>query len=551
MARSRSVLLLLLGVAAAAGVVLALGLLDGEDAPGSGPEVVRGADEPPDGPLGPLRPLEGAEEGRGGPSLVGRPGSEAGEAPERPAKREAVLTVTDAAGVPLAGQTVSVFVDGRLLGHLVTDGDGRIHLTELPAEGVVQVALGVLEGMPRAVYTLDGDALEIRAPNVVSLRVDVVDAETGAYLPHARWVFSTPELRGGRAALDAGAATPILVRPGQRLARPFEAEALQGYVDWDPPWETSVSRYATSLVARHPLRREADVVVQVKDEAGEDVRDAQVSRFFVAGRFEDSPQTGTWLLGGTPLERVPFYAGVDLHVRVETPDGRKGSAKRALPAAAHESLTVDVVVRKQATDVVESLEVDEDRAYEESIQPVKPVSGAPAALVGTLVLDVQRADGSPAAGARVRVPLPGEHRADAEGRLRLEGLLAGEHVVLLDEPGLVPASETVTVVAETEAGAVLREPVGGTIVLTVKDAAGRTLPFAAVRVGQAAGTPWVDLAPDGEQRLDPYADERGHRVLRRLQPGRVRLDAWWGGRRGTVVATVGDGLTEEVDLLVR
>ena len=92
---------------------------------------------------------------------------------------------------------------------------------------------------------------------------------------------------------------------------------------------------------------------------------------------------------------------------------------------------------------------------------------------------------------------------------------------------------------------------GATVVVTVKSADGTPLPHATVVVGQGAGTPWADVAPDGVQRLDPYADERGRRVLQRVQPGRVRLDGWWGGWKGTLIVNAQDRQTSEVTLLVR
>ena len=181
---------------------------------------------------------------------------------------------------------------------------------------------------------------------------------------------------------------------------------------------------------------------------------------------------------------------------------------------------------------------------------VRPGAG-PDALVGGLEVAVIRSDGRPAVGAHVRLPLNGEYRTDETGVLRVEKVVAGTIEAWLDEPGLVPVAEKVDVVAGEIARVTLQEPAGATVVVTVKSADGTPLPHATVVVGQGAGTPWADVAPDGVQRLDPYADERGRRVLQRVQPGRVRLDGWWGGWKGTLIVNAQDRQTSEVTLLVR
>ena len=152
--------------------------------------------------------------------------------------------------------------------------------------------------------------------------------------------------------------------------------------------------------------------------------------------------------------------------------------------------------------------------------------------MGGLEIEVVRADGRPAVGARVRVPVAGEHRTDETGVLRIEQVLAGDHEVVLDEAGLVSVAEQVAVVAGEVTRVVLQEPVGATLVVTVKGADGTPLPHAMVTVGQASGSPWADLAPDGLQRLDPYTDERGRRALRRVESGRIRLGRPVGGLAG-------------------
>ena len=259
------------------------------------------------------------------------------------------------------------------------------------------------------------------------------------------------------------------------------------------------------------------------------------------------------MLGGTPLRGVPFFAGQVLRVWAQAPEDRGGDASQPLPTHDHEEVVVELLLKKGYRTLSEEAPWGETRSDRPWVEPVVTVgpAGGPDALFGGLEVEVLRADGRPAIGAHVRVPLRGEHRTDETGVLRIAEVVAGDAEVVLDESGLVPVAEKIEVVAGETAHVTLREPVGATLVVTVKGADGAPLPHAMVIVGQATGSPWADVAPDGLQRLDPYTDERGRRTLRRIQPGRIRLDGRWGAWQGTLVVTVRDRQTKDVDLLLR
>jgi hypothetical protein len=184
------------------------------------------------------------------------------------------------------------------------------------------------------------------------------------------------------------------------------------------------------------------------------------------------------------------------------------------------------------------------------------LAGSKRSDAGTASLEVHglRRDGRPAAGARVRVvAADGTVRRlelDAEGRGRVEQLVAGRQVARLAEPGLVPGAAEVTLAEGQHAAVTVREPVGGQLEVTVVDREGLPAPFARVTIEQPSGAAWADLDADGVQRLDPYVDHLGRRSYLHVEAGDVRVKAAWASRKGERAATVGDGATTHVTVVV-
>ena len=78
----------------------------------------------------------------------------------------------------------------------------------------------------------------------------------------------------------------------------------------------------------------------------------------------------------------------------------------------------------------------------------------------------------------------------------------------------------------------MREIVGGDVEIFVRDTDGNPVPFAALDVRRADGQSWYDVDDAGVQRLDPYVDVRGRRLLTHLPPGTLRVHATFGTRHG-------------------
>lgn len=483
-----------------------------------------------------------------GPRLQGTPGAAPpGSGTEEAELREVLVRVLDASGVPVAGAWVTIVVGEKDVRTVATDREGLVRVTDLPVGEKAYAALGRGWKAGTALVSLSGEEVVLRAPNAISLRVHLLDAHDGAELGRGAW-----RVKGTERGLEGGAEARVAFNPKGRLQRPYDVEAPVGYLDWESSWYVPISRYATALTAKHPLRREVDVVIVPVDADGEDVRGAQVSAFWTANRTESSPQTEAWMLGGIPLKGVPFFPGVPLSVRVGAPPNLRGDAAVVLPKHPHEPVEVKVVLkaRREGSSAAEYVETENDLPYQESWAPER-TKDAPTALSGVLEILVLRADGRPADGARVRIPGVGVRRTAADGYLRIPKVLADEYEISLVEPGLVSCADSVPVVAGTTARLTLHEPDGGTLTVTVKDEEGVGLPFARFLVQTASGVPWVDLDASGVQRIDPFTDAQGVRVLTRVGPGDTIVRAVWGNRLGQATVTVRDRDAVEATVIVR
>jgi len=520
-------------------------------------------------------------------------------APQRAATRVRVVGPRGLglARVPLAVETVA----GERKRIVVTDSDGVAVLGDVPRDGSLRVR--VLSGRHalRSSALVEGPEVELGSGAGMPVRLEPVDAETGAPLDGIAWrscFVSTHE----DLTSDAGDGPHTLfVEPGDRCTLFFRVtRAPAGYVAWDRPrCSFRASRYATSFVARYPLRREARVVVRLSG-GGDGPRVAYGFRTAlgvglpgIAALGDD----GAVRIRGVPFfreelltvmltawtppmweEGASFRVGSDRDLGTET-IGRTPYMMWEVPGAvlATGSLPVD-----PRDELVLRARLPRDRAGAVRWPVYRAGGGGDSRRGGgprppmpyeagdgpELCVRVVRRNGTAAAGAKTVIeyvePTTGRAghvvrayvRADSGGVARFPKVPGPWARFLLAEPGLVRTwSERVDV--GDAPPMVLREGTGGALVVRVVDAAGRLLPHARIRaetqdLHHVRGPIhcWADEGA-GVQRVDPFADEKGSRRYPHVTPGRVNVEAWWLDRRGEAVATVREGETTEAVVTLR
>ena len=427
----------------------------------------------------------------------------------------------------------------------VTDSEGRLTATDLPYDGQT-----FIEDADVCHAPVIGPDLLIHADVGIELRVLALDAESGAEVRRARWIPRLGERTGN------GVARVVAAGPGRRMDLWWAVLAPTGYVAFDEVEVNGlVSRYATSLFAAYPLRREADVEVEVREADGRPARDADVTGVWVAGRGLDIWRTERFAAGVLRIRDVPFLRGEPLSIYAAPPNraSRGASWSGALPEE------VGIPTRGRI-----------DLPLPEAVEPIGLGEGSGGCFSsrgcghycdrssrgteGSVTVVVRRRDGTPAAGANVRLDPAVVLAAagsvsfrkrnailDTHGRFTWEKLFPQRFVVRLQEPGLVPCEASVELPPNGDVVVELVEPSGGDVEVVVVDEDGRGLPFATIEVKTESGLEWLDVADDGAQRIDPFVDERGRRRLAHVEPGTLELSATFGTRKGTATASVDEG----------
>lgn len=416
-------------------------------------------------------------------------------------------------------------------------------------------------------------------PEGLPLHVRFIEAETGreVILP---WRVRRPAKDGESGDLSRVFGVLRPETPRASPARPGEVAAFgleigeasaQRLVVWDARhWTTQVSIYATALEVVYPLRAEAQVRVVATDHKGASVQRFRVEGFRVAGQTVSDGVRSTPAADGRRVRGVPYFRGQPLEVLaipipqdgdeadleevhidcdlteepvtvgefdledLSDPDWVPGGAlgRARFPATPWEPLLIRV-------------RFPEDRehgvlwGFSRSFTCGSRCGGGRRVRkTGHVEVTVLRRDGRPAEGAQVR--LRGRTlRADARGVARFENVREGAARAELQEPGLVASGEAFDVKPGETVRATLREAQGGTLVVRVLAHDGEPAPCAAVALSRWAH--WAELKA-GVQRLDPYSDERGVRVLERVPAGARRVTATWAGLSKTVPVQVRDGL---------
>jgi hypothetical protein len=386
------------------------------------------------------------------------------------------------------------------------------------------------------------EAAAPRAVPTIPARVDLVDAETGRTIRGAVWSW---ERNGSPTA------------SGETVDIPYDADLLrvrrfvapgpgtpQARSLWDVVW-VGLSRYASSVVATWPFAPEADVFIALTAQGAPPPPHWRIGfSAWVAGRHYVASAVPR--VGGVRLEGLPFLRAARWSVHVTARCGDRacgGSAQGVMAADGAEPVIADV----DLPPIDESFEEPDFNDYIGCggcccggtfvAEPSDPASVVATAL---------RRDGRPAARCVVQLmPLEPHRRffsgrTDAQGRIRWTSVSAGAFALELREPGLVPTSVVVTIEAGVENVVALREQPGATVDVVVQDERGDGVPFAELRVKQPSEQEWIDLV-DGVQRLDPFVDVRGRRVLENVEPGEVSIEAIYADRKGRGVVRVEPG----------
>ena len=370
----------------------------------------------------------------------------------------------------------------------------------------------------------------------------IVDAETGHPVPGARWRLegtADPERRG-----DGEDASPLACDAETgRFSVEWSTQVPDGFAG-DAKRERSgiVARWTRRLIAVHPLRREVPFEVQVVTEDGAPAQDAEV-----LVSTSDFLQKTPWVpgTGAIVVRGVPFYRGAKWMVRVEAcqeEETYRGVERGEMPYFAAEPIFACVTLPATPTR-----EVRHGGFYSHCSGTGCGMSVHRGEPTGEARILVRRRDGTPATQARVRIDggpwgryCGGRDRLDAEGRITLERMEPGSHILALLEPGLVPFSTTFTVREGETTDVVATEPEGGEVELIVVDDQGRPLPFASFGIQLPSRVDWLDVSGD-TQRIDAFTNVLGRRTLPHVEPGAVAIKATYGGRRGEASVRVDEG----------
>jgi hypothetical protein len=442
--------------------------------------------------------------------------------------------------------------------YALTDNAGQVDLGTVRRDGRLCVEAldrwrsGGEGGRVLASARVEGALTHLCCRGDLPLEVRLEDAVSGGALP----------LSGVAATPSAPGEMRVARMPGSAKKDPvgitLPEEGLPGYVAWDPSvWRAGISRYTDRLLLVQPLRREARVEVHAEEYDGTPARGAYVSQLTIAGRTLRNELGDRQVYAGRcRLAGVPYFRAEEVSVQVE----RLHLAVDCDVEEEEPGLPYDIA-RGQGTlprdpDALLLLTARFPRASRSgfggrgggrslfSSRCGKPRQRLP---TGRVVATVLRRDGSPAAGALVRIR--GLYaRADLRGEATLEHVAIGEHELGLRETGLVPTTCAVAVAAGRTTRVTLREAAGATVHVRVVDGEGEGLPYAILDLPPAPE--WVDLH-EGVQRLDPFTDVEGRRTLRRMPIQRRRLAATYGSRTGSVELDLRDGAAQTVTITIK
>jgi hypothetical protein len=390
------------------------------------------------------------------------------------------------------------------------DGEERELLT--PRDGVFAIApeeATIVYGEHR--WTIARPDTVIALPQLVPFVVELRDAESGAMLD---------AVPCGHADTETDVLPPHEVRSAAGVAAPGRERAR-------------LSRYAEAVRRVAPVWPEASITLRVRERDGAPAAATVLSAHF--GRTA----------GGVRIATA--------HGRCEAGDGL---SVRGVPMIDGELVTLRAGTHVRATQVEAVLRRGEALAVDVTLPEKSGASiglgggaggavsrgrgGRRATDFGALTVRAYRSDGTPAAGATLRLGANDTLtlRTDERGAASWPRVRAGRWRLELLEPGILYAAMTVEVLPGVANDAVIEEPGARSLDVYVFDHRGAPVASAEVAVEPAGELPYV-LLIDGVQWIGHFTDARGMLRVGPLPPGAVRMGAMLGSRRAEAVAADG------------
>lgn len=453
--------------------------------------------------------------------------------------------------------------DGAIRDEIETDIHGEAVFRDLPYDGSRSIVVRVLGATSGALVRLEPSPgrqpyLPIVAERLVyrtgaghPLEVRVVDASRGKLVRGARVTIA-----GAPGLVPGTAGATLVCRPMLRVGRPTNLKlgvsAPEGWVAWElATWTVHISPYARRLSAHYPLRRELPVVVSILEPDGSAVRSPVLNWLAVAKRRIVEPVYTGDAYGRLRLRGIPWLPGEVVIASARRKDGFvAASAAAAIGDDPEREIYLEIVMPPENPNAIRMGGGAGGRfGRRGGSRNLLTGGGSVRRNRGSVTVTVLRSNGRPAAGAKVKL---GHRTATANeyGRAHFRHVARGTHAVHAQHVGLLPMTGSVTVRGSEAARITVRERKGGRIQVLVVDDADRPLPYATLDVRLKSKRPWVDLDEHGTQRLDPFTDHQGQRQLRGLEPGRVTLEARWGGRSKQRTVEVEDRGSETIRIVL-
>lgn len=517
--------------------------------------------------------------------------------PASPAKRgDAVVRVVGDHGQPLPA--VRIVVQG-LRGHdvqeLFTDEGGCVSLKDLPFDGSIRVYADLWKARLDAV-PVDGPEIELDVLGGKQAMLHLLDAETGKPCRFGRWMLDRSAYSEYATCkwVHVGQRMSIVSLVGFRNVFWLHLRDVRTGIAWDTHWfGFHPSPYARALVVRYPIRREARVMVRLNGRGGAGVEEPCVPAFRIAlgagtSAGLEARVGDVWRLRGLPFYRETGFAFL-LTDRSHGDEVRGLLARRApecasrpawhaglasaiphavtvssrLPRAPTDSLWISAVLPEEGQEGARWAgsspwpvrlacrpSLYDEQLHSGLVQLQRP-RGPDVATI-----HVRRRNGCPATSARVRFLDDSTLvNTDDQGRVYVRRPM-GEHEtlrILLVEPGMVQTQISLGGHTDVRKAILLKEGLGGDVLVHVLDEDGDDLSFARLWLHTATHnvpTCWEDEAA-GIQRIDHFTDHRGRRLYRHVDPGRATVQAVWGDRYGKAAVDVIEGRTAEVQIVLR